>query len=555
MESDRLHEALDSLIRNRRFATGGFGAFARDLVEVTADAVGAERVSVWDFLDGEAPRISCRDLWVRTERRHANGIELGEADCASYLAALREDRVLVMNDAASDPRCVELARKYLPSGGITSMLDCPFHFEGDVAGVLCIEHVGTPREWTSEERSFGVSVASMLSIALEAERRRQAEACLQQSEARYRRAAQLARLGHWIWDEIENRCSYCSPELAEIYGVSVDEYLERSSSIESDLLWFHPEDRDRYAKVIRTAVENKAGYEIVARIIRGDGEVRWLHELTDVVLGEDGTLLQTVGVLQDITEAKRIETDLTNAKEAAESANRAKSEFIAHMSHELRTPLNAILGMAEIMEHRTFGDLGHAKYGEYASDIVGAAKQLLGMITDILDLSRIESTARDLRDDAIDIHDAAEETIAFQRDGIGSNGPAIVNDVPRDLPRLRGDTRMFRQVLANILANAVKFTPEAGTVTLAAELDGAGGLSVRIADTGCGIASCDIEAVLEPFGQARAGSRIAHRGIGLGLSLARKYVDAHGGELIIDSEVGTGTTVTCRFPPERTIAA
>ena len=327
-------DSLLKLVKGKALYGGSPDESFGEITEAGAETINVERVSIWMYSE-DRQSIQSMNLYELTPDRHSRNVVLSETDYPSYFAAMNEDRVIDANDAHLDSRTSEFSEQYLTPLGITSMLDAPIRFGGQTIGVICIEHVGAPREWTSEEITYAGSLADLVSHAVEAQKRITAEKALIESEERYRRTASLTKTGHQTWDEIEDRAIYCSKELADMYGVSVQEYLRRSSSSEKDLEWFHVDDRERYKAVTDEAVRNKTGYEIIARIMRDDGQVKYIHEITDVKLDSRGNLLQTIGALQDVTESKLFEQELrtqgqiiTNMVEGALLIRTSDSEIV-----------------------------------------------------------------------------------------------------------------------------------------------------------------------------------------------------------------------------------
>ncbi|MAY66907.1 MAG: hypothetical protein CMM77_07245 [Rhodospirillaceae bacterium] len=304
----------------------------------------------------------------------------------------------------------------------------------------------------------------------------------------------------------------------------------------------------------RRAIEDRRDVTEERVIPHKDGD--HVHLCTKFpVMGEDGTVVAIGTFSTDITEQKATEQRINDALMDAERANRAKSEFLANMSHELRTPLNSIIGFSQVMSLGKDFELSPDKQLEYAQDIQRSAEHLLQLINDLLDLSKIEAGEVTLNEDAVDLAESLERACHMLRSDAEAKPVTLDCRCDSGLPKLRADTRFLMQVILNILSNAVKFNLPGGRVDVAARVDGDGHIIITIADTGIGIAAEDIPLVLEPFGQVGTSYDRAHIGTGLGLSVSKQLVELHGGALTLVSAPDEGTTVTVRFPPDRTVTA
>jgi len=244
--------------------------------------------------------------------------------------------------------------------------------------------------------------------------------------------------------------------------------------------------------------------------------------------------------------------EYARARDEAEAANKAKSGFLANMSHELRTPLNAIIGFAEIMENEALGRLGSRRYLEYAKDIRASGQHLLGLINDLLDLSKAEAGKLELNETGFDLRDVIEQGLAMVQPRAAKAQISLSRVLVDDPPQVWADERKIKQVLLNLLSNAVKFTPAGGEVTVELLWDGTR-LGFAVIDTGIGISEDDINQVMQPFNQVDSSFNRKFEGTGLGLPLAKSMVELHGGELIVDSRSGAGTRMTVRLPQERAL--
>ncbi len=254
--------------------------------------------------------------------------------------------------------------------------------------------------------------------------------------------------------------------------------------------------------------------------------------------------------------AERIETDqkvMRSALSEAQLANRTKSEFLANMSHEFRTPLNAVIGFSDTMRQQVLGPLGNPRYREYVDNIHYSGQHLLAIINDILDLSKIEPGRLEIEDDVFDIAGMIEEALILIRPRAAEAELSVKVDVAPGLPPLRASKVKLKQILINLLANAVRFTPAGGRVSLRVDHAGDGGLRIRISDTGIGMTADEIALALQPFAQVDSKLSRKYEGTGLGLPLARRLIELHGGRLEIASQPDSGTTADVFVPADRIV--
>jgi two-component system, cell cycle sensor histidine kinase PleC len=254
-----------------------------------------------------------------------------------------------------------------------------------------------------------------------------------------------------------------------------------------------------------------------------------------------------------IAELEQARLNSDEARRRAESANLAKSRFLATMSHELRTPLNAILGFSEVMKGELFGPHGVPAYKEYATDIHASGQHLLMLINEILDLSRVEAGQYELKEKPVSLPALVDECCRLLSMRAKSRNLTLTDALERDLPRIWADERALLQVTLNLLTNAIKFTPQGGSIVVKVGWTGAGGQYVSIKDTGPGIPPDEIPIVLSSFGRGSLAQKNAEEGTGLGLPIVKGLVELHGGQFRLNSKLLQGTEAVVIFPPERTM--
>ncbi|MGE0745631.1 MAG: CHASE domain-containing protein [Rhodospirillales bacterium] len=449
-------------------------------------------------------------------------------------------------------------RQTLPDGVLRSV--APFTSDVVVAAnsrsyVLHVQEyhtLSTIRPWyVALFVALGLVVSGLLVLALIHRRigRLQAhegERILRQNQERFRDYAEIA--SDWFWStDAELRFDYFSKRFA-----SSEEFrpltLRGERGGEHAKFEPHGVDGERYFAELQARRPFK---DVLYEYADHAGNSQWWRMSGKPVLDENGAFIGYRGTGRNVTDEVEVQQSLRMAKEQAELANRAKSEFIANVSHELRTPLNAVIGFSEVMISETLGPLGNRKYAEYAQDIHESGQHLLALINDILDLSKVESGSEELYEEDIHVPDMAKSLMTLMRHHAEKGKVVLLMELDQTLPKVAADKRKLKQILVNLLSNAVKFTKPGGNVILRGWIDEEGGFVFQVADTGIGMAPDDIPKALQKFRQVDSDLNRKYEGTGLGLPLAKALAELHGGSLVMESELGRGTTVTVRLPPDR----
>ncbi len=377
--------------------------------------------------------------------------------------------------------------------------------------------------------------------------RKKDEEALLESQERLALAIAGSGEGIWDWDAKTNEV-YISEKIRSLLGLKSERI--KFSTWRKHIL---KEDKESYdAALISHLKGNTPSFSIECRLLGKNKNICWVSINGLGLRDELGWVYRMSGSIGDITARIESEREIIAAKERAEVASRVKTEFLANMSHELRTPLNAIIGFSDVMISGLFGKLDK-RYKEYIGNISDSDKHLLGVINDILDVSRVETGNMEIDPERIKVSELVNLSIRLINDRAKTGNIKIIKKIDKNLPDINVDAQRMKQAVINILSNAIKFTPEGGKVTLGAAKGKKGEFLITITDTGIGMRPKDIKTALTPFGQVDSRLARKYEGTGLGLPLTKNFIEMHSGTLDIKSKVEVGTTVTITIPAERVL--
>jgi PAS domain S-box-containing protein len=384
-------------------------------------------------------------------------------------------------------------------------------------------------------------------IARDISQRKRIEEALRVREAQLRSAQSLGKMGSWEWEVESDRMTWSD----EMYRIAGREPGSGPLSLEEVVDSVHPDDRALFRETVREMLEDHQPFQIEYRVVHPDGVVRTVLARGEVQLNGQGEPVQVVGTAQDVTDRKMTEASLVRAREEAEAASRAKGEFLANMSHEIRTPLNGVIGMVELLLDTPL-DRQQREFLEVARQ---SAESLLSLIEDILDFSKIEAGRLEVESVPFDAEELIATTASTFALRAHAKGLELIVDIEPGLGSRHfvGDPDRFRQILVNLVGNAIKFTEEGEVVIRARNetSDGETSLRVSVSDTGIGIPDDRLEAIFQEFSQADASTSRRYGGTGLGLTISARLVEALGGRMRVESEVGVGSTFHFSVPFDR----
>jgi len=531
--------ALTALTASHADHNDTFEHRLRRIHEMAAATLDVERVSLWRFGEHQSS-IICVGLYRRTENVHESGAVLGRDAAPAYFEAIERERVIAAADARTDPRTREFLTSYLEPLNIHAMLDVPLRRGQDVIGVLCVEHVGEPRAWTIDEQNFAISTANLIATAIADERRREALSQVAQSDARAHLILDTAH-DAFIGMDADSRIVNWNAQAEKMFGWTREEALGRNLA----QTIIPPAFREAHLKGMKRFLATGEAPVVNRRL-----ELRGLHRnghefpieitITAPMRRDDGFFFGAF--LRDISDRLQRDEALKRAKDVAEAATRAKSEFLANMSHELRTPLNGVIGYSQLLQRdRSLT----AAQREALDAITKCGAHLMELINDVLDLSKIEAGRIDIEQSATDLPQLITDLGHVIAETARRKGLLLNVSIDPDVPaRVVLDGRHLRQILLNLLGNAIKFTPKGEVSLEIARIDDE--LNFAVADTGPGIAAEELSRIFEAFTQTSAGA--AAGGTGLGLTISRRLLQIMGADLQVHSVVGEGSRFYFTLP-------
>ncbi|HYW32229.1 MAG TPA: ATP-binding protein [Gemmatimonas sp.] len=536
--------ALAALARSTHLESGDLTRAGGEITETAARTLSLARASVWMSTDS-GDGIWCADLYEELTGLHSNGTVLPRAGLSVYFEAMETERIVAAHRAQSDPRTSEFTASYLRPLGITSMLDAPVWADGALAAVVCLEHIGPPRDWTDDEQAFAGSLADLLARALAARQRLEAQKALLRSEERFRSMIENAADMVTIVSS-DGTISYESPSVARVLGYPQGHMI--GGSLFEHL---HSDDCAKVTEAFeRVMAVPGSGVTVEFRIRHHDGTWRMLESLGQNLL-DNPAVCGIVTNSRDVTERRVAEAALERQRVELERSNHELEQFAYVASHDLQEPLRKIQAFGD----RLLEDYGSALTGpgeHYLSRMRDAARRMQELISDLLSFSRIATKPQPFQ--PVNLNEIATDVMRDLEVLLQQPGASLSLDLP---VVVKADPLQVRQLLQNLFGNALKFQRKGVPPCVEAraqivEAADAAGLStgsrcrIEVRDNGIGFDEKYLDRIFNPFQRLHGRGEFA--GTGMGLAICRKIAERHGGSITARSTLGVGTTFTVELP-------
>ena len=486
------------------------------------------RVSYWEY---EEDKIVCLSMYNKNTGRFDSDDVCLKSERPIYFKSIENNKFIIASDVNKSKEFKEFAKEYFPENNIKSVLDVSVFLSGQISGILSFEAVNEIVNWDPEDINFARSISDIISISIEAQKRKE-------SEQRFRLLANNIP-GTVYLSEFDEKWTkiYLNDEIEKLTGYKKDLFLNKKLYL-IDLV--HEDDREAVLNEARIAISQQKPFHLTYRLKRKSGECIWIEEFGDTVL-KDGKIDYVEGILIDITQRKEIDSQI-KAREYAEAANKAKSDFLANMSHEIRTPLNAIIGFSNLLNETAL----EANQLEYSTTVNQSAHILLEIVNDILDFSKIESGKLELENKLTNLQELINQVIHIIQFDSEKKNISLNLIMDEEVPKyVEFDGLRIKQILLNLLSNAVKFTKK-GKVELQVELAHKNETHVKlrflVIDSGIGIKVDNYKKIFEPFSQEDSSTTRKYGGTGLGLAISNNILSLMNSKLELKSDLKRGST-------------
>lgn len=518
---------------------GRFDEAIQVVTETAAKILKVERCGIW-LLSPDNSKIECSDLYENGNKLHSSGIILKATDYPRYFAALTFGRAVDAGDAISDPRTSEFAEVYLKPHGITSMLDAAIRVRGKVVGTVCNEHVGPRRDWTASEIAFAGEVADQVAQALIVREREDALLALRQSEEMFRQLTENIHGVFWLSSPDKKIAYYISPAFEEIWGRSCDYYYE------NPIDWLetvHPQDLKRVEGTLPS--QGSGHYDIEFRIMRPDGEERWVRDRAFPIRDNSGSVFRIAGICEDITARKKAEEAQSLMEQQLRQTQKmeALGSLAGGIAHDFNNILSSIIGYAELLKD----ELAHSEdKSNYCDAVLTGANRAKGLVKQILTFTRQSDT----RNEIVDVSTIIDDVVKLLRVSLP---PGIIISTRIDSEsKILADPIQLYQVVMNLCTNAIYSMRErGGTLSISTErwteIHSGGDrrfVKLSVLDSGKGIPTKLKDRIFDPFFTTKP----IGEGTGLGLSVVHGVVKSLGGRIDVESEEGKGSEFILFLP-------